>query len=189
MDTSFFELDRETGLLGGNPCLCSPHCDDRPQGVSIDTLVIHAISLPPGYFDTGPISDLFLGCLDADAHPYFKEVATLRVSAHFVIGRSGDVTQFVPVIRRAWHAGESWFDGRDRVNDFSVGVELVGSDETRFTDSQYDVLTNLTRGLQKAWPAITPDRIVGHSEIAPGRKTDPGPHFDWDRYRRLISAA
>ena len=97
MDTSFFELDRETGLLGGNPCLCSPHCDDRPQGVSIDTLVIHAISLPPGYFDTGPISDLFLGCLDADAHPYFKEVATLKVSAHFVIGRNGDVTQFVPV--------------------------------------------------------------------------------------------
>ena len=113
----------------------------------------------------------------------------LKVSAHFVIGRNGDVTQFVPVTRRAWHAGESWFDGRDRVNDFSVGVELVGSDDTRFTDSQYDVLANLTRGLQKAWPTITSDRIVGHSEIAPGRKTDPGPHFDWARYRRLIPAA
>ena len=188
MRVSSLELDRETGLLRGNPCLCSPHCDDRPEGVTIDALVIHAISLPPGYFDTGPISDLFLGCLDADAHPYFKEVATLKVSAHFVIGREGDLTQFVPVTRRAWHAGESWFDGRNRVNDFSVGIELVGSDDTRFTDAQYDLLVNLTRALQKAWPAITSDRIVGHSEIAPGRKTDPGPHFDWDRYRSSISA-
>ena len=189
MSFSSLDLDRETGLLSGIPCLCSPHCDDRPAGVNIDTLVIHAISLPPGYFDTGPISDLFLGCLDADAHPYFKDVATLKVSAHFVVDREGGVIQFVPVIQRAWHAGPSWFDGRDRVNDFSVGIELVGSDETRFTDPQYETLAALTGAIQRSWPAVTSDRIVGHSEIAPGRKTDPGPHFDWARYRKSISAA
>ena len=181
------EIDRQTGLLRDSTCLCSPHCDDRPQGVSISALVIHAISLPPGYFDTGAISDLFLGCLDADAHPYFREIATLKVSAHFLISREGRVTQFVPVIRRAWHAGSSFFEGRNQVNDFSVGVELVGSDETRFTESQYAALASLTWALQASWPAITAERIVGHSEIASGRKTDPGPHFDWPRYRDLIS--
>ena len=131
-----FEVDRETGLLTGTACLCSPHCDDRPEGVAIDALVIHAISLPPGYFKTEAISDFFLGCLDADAHPYFKEIATLKVSVHFLIDREGGIIQFVPVIRRAWHAGHSSLQGRVRVNDFSVGIEQVGSDETRFTDRQ-----------------------------------------------------
>ncbi|MAF06870.1 MAG: 1,6-anhydro-N-acetylmuramyl-L-alanine amidase AmpD [Acidiferrobacteraceae bacterium] len=188
MNIKPLEIDRETGLLSGSACLCSPHCDDRPEGVSISALVIHAISLPPGYFDTGPISDLFLGCLDADAHPYFREITILKVSTHFLIDREGEVTQFVPVIRRAWHAGNSFFGGRGQINDFSVGVELVGSDETRFTDNQYTTLASLTRALQFAWPAITTDRIVGHSDIAPGRKTDPGPHFDWPRYRRLLTS-
>ena len=105
MKKSPLEIDRETGLLSGSACLCSPHCDDRPDGVVIDAMVIHAISLPPGYFETEAISDFFLGCLDADAHPYFKEIATLKVSAHFLIDREGGIIQFVPVIRRAWHAG------------------------------------------------------------------------------------
>jgi len=188
MSISPLEVDRETGLLSGSACLCSPHCDDRPEGANIDAVVIHAISLPPGYFETEPISDLFLGCLDADAHPYFKDIATLKVSTHFLIDREGEIIQFVPVIQRAWHAGRSFFRGRDRVNDFSVGIELVGSDETRFTDRQYSTLTALTRALQFAWPAITADRIVGHSEIAPGRKSDPGPHFDWTRYRESIAS-
>ncbi|HCK76208.1 MAG TPA: 1,6-anhydro-N-acetylmuramyl-L-alanine amidase AmpD [Gammaproteobacteria bacterium] len=182
------EVDRETGLLSGIACMCSPHCDDRPHGVGIDALVIHAISLPPGYFETEPISDLFLGCLDADAHPYFKEIATLKVSTHFLIDREGEIIQYVPVTRRAWHAGRSFFRGRDRVNDFSIGIELVGSDQTRFTDRQYGTLTVLTRALRLAWPAITVDRIVAHSEIAPGRKSDPGPYFDWVRYRESIAS-
>jgi len=188
MEKSPLEIDRETGLLSGSACLCSPHCDDRPDGVVIDAMVIHAISLPPGYFETEAISDFFLGCLDADAHPYFKEIATLKVSAHFLIDREGGIIQFVPVIRRAWHAGNSSLIGRARVNDFSVGIELVGSDDTWFTNRQYGTLTSLTEALQCAWPTITAERIVGHSDIAPGRKSDPGPHFDWARFRESIAS-
>lgn len=181
-----WHLDTVTGLIDGITCLCSPHCDDRPAATEIDTVVIHAISLPPGEFETEAISDLFLGCLDITAHPYFQTIPSLKVSSHFLIDRAGRLVQYVPVTRRAWHAGTSHFSGRDRVNDFSIGIELVGADDARFTDEQYGALGFLVRALQKGLPALTHDRVVGHSDIAPGRKTDPGPHFDWARFRRSL---
>ena len=180
-------IDPETGFVSGIACLCSPHCDDRPVAGEISLLVVHAISLPPGEFGTSAIHDLFLGCLDPTAHPYFRDISMAKVSTHFLIDRLGKLTQFVPVTRRAWHAGASYFEGRDKVNDFSVGIELVGSDESAFTDAQYDRLVSLTKALQSAWPAIDSSRIVGHSDISPGRKTDPGPRFDWARYQRLLA--
>ena len=171
------------GWLRGARRVESPHCDDRPDPADISLLVIHNISLPPGRFGTGCVEKLFLGTLDCDVHPYFDRLRGMRVSAHFFINRRGTLTQFVPLQRRAWHAGVSSFAGRERCNDFSIGIELEGTDEKPFTAAQYHRLGLLTRRIRAAYPAITPDRIVGHSDIAPGRKTDPGPHFDWARYR------
>jgi len=161
----------------------SPNADDRPPGCAVDLLVIHNISLPPGHFGGGYIRDLFLNRLDPTAHPYFAEIANLEVSAHLLVRRDGSVLQFVALDRRAWHAGLSSFCGRDRCNDFSIGIELEGSDDTPFSDAQYAALTDLTDRIQTLFPAITAERIAGHADIAPGRKTDPGPHFDWARYR------
>jgi AmpD protein len=182
-----WSLDVETGLIPGITCLCSPHSDDRPDGTEIDTVVIHSISLPPGEFETDAINDLFLGCLDVTSHPYFQTIPSLRVSSHFLIDRKGHLIQYVPVIRRAWHAGVSSFHGRERVNDFSVGIELIGSDEQPFSDQQYHALQYLLRALQEALPGLSPERVVGHCDIAPGRKTDPGPTFDWDRFRASLA--
>ena len=160
----------------------SPHRDARPGGVGdIDTVVVHAISLPPGVYGGGWIDRLFQGDLPPDGHPYFAEIAGLRVSAHCCIGRDGDVCQYVGFDQRAWHAGASRFGGRERVNDFSIGIELEGCDDDAFTDAQYASLARTVRALRATYPGITPSRIVGHSDIAPGRKTDPGPHFDWQR--------
>lgn len=145
---------------------------------------MHAISLPPGVFGGTAIEDFFLNRLDTSAHPYYAGLAGLRVSAHFVIRRDGACTQFVPCVKRAWHAGESHWRARARCNDFSIGIELEGADDVAFEDAQYDALARLTRALTSAYPIVD---VVGHSEIAPGRKTDPGPHFDWPRYRRLIA--
>jgi len=180
-------VDRETGLIPGVTCLCSPHCDDRPADCAIDAVVVHAITLPPGEFRTDAIQDLFLGCLDITAHPYYSTIKSSKVSAHFLIDRAGKLAQFVPVTRRAWHAGVSSLKDRDRVNDFSVGIELVGSDDTAFEAPQYVALAYLIRALQSAYPSISNERIVGHSEIAPGRKTDPGPRFDWSHLRQLMA--
>jgi AmpD protein len=166
----------------------SVNADERPPGTEVDLLVIHNISLPPGEFGGDNIMDLFLNRLDPEAHPYFAEIAHLRVSAHLLIRRDGSAVQFVALDRRAWHAGESSFCGRERCNDFSVGIELEGSDETPYTEAQYRQLGSLTVQVRSLFPALGPDRIVGHSDIAPGRKTDPGPHFDWPRYHRLIVA-
>lgn len=163
----------------------SPHQDARPDAEDIDTIVVHGISLPPGEFGGPWIDALFAGTLDADAHPYFATIASLAVSAHCCIFRDGRLTQYVAFDRRAWHAGQSRFDGRERVNDFSIGIELEGDDDTPYTDPQYAQLAQLCIGLIEAYPRITPARIVGHSDIAPGRKTDPGPHFDW---LRLLAA-
>lgn len=160
----------------------SPNCDDRPPGVTVDLLVIHNISLPPGEFGGTAIEAFFQNRLDARDHPYFAEIAHLRVSAHLLVRRDGQVQQFVPLDRRAWHAGVSCYRGRERCNDFSIGIELEGTDDRPFTDAQYDRLVTLTHEIQRHYPAITADRITGHSDIAPGRKTDPGPHFDWRRY-------
>ncbi|NOZ10889.1 MAG: 1,6-anhydro-N-acetylmuramyl-L-alanine amidase AmpD [Gammaproteobacteria bacterium] len=176
-------IDAKTGLVDTVRFMASPNADDRPQGVEVDLLVIHAISLPPEEFGGDDIEALFCNRLDPDAHPYYTGIHQLRVSAHFLIRRDGELLQFVPVQRRAWHAGESSFQGRNRVNDFSIGVELEGSDNTTFTDTQYDTLIVLTRALMTRFPTLAPNRITGHSDIAPGRKTDPGPYFQWDRFR------
>ena len=161
----------------------SPNYDARPHGQTVDLLVIHNISLPPGVFSGDAIEAFFQNRLDTDAHPYFREIADLQVSAHLLIRRDGRAQQFVALDQRAWHAGASCFEGRERCNDFSIGIELEGSDERQFEDAQYQTLSRLTRQIQDHFPSITAQRITGHSDIAPGRKTDPGPHFDWARYR------
>ncbi len=162
----------------------SPNQSRRPVGMEIDLLVIHNISLPPQQYGGGWIDDLFGNRLDPEAHPYFAGIADLRVSAHLLIDREGRVTQYVPFDCKAWHAGESCFRDRVNCNEFSIGIELEGCDEEAFTERQYAVLSEVTRELMAAYPGITPDRITGHSDIAPGRKTDPGPCFDWQHFRR-----
>jgi len=174
------------GMLPGVRYVPSPNCDERPAGVATELLVIHNISLPPGKFGGSGIVDLFTNRLDPAAHPYFKDIAGLRVSAHFLIRRDGEVVQFVPCGKRAWHAGASAWCGRDRCNDFSIGIEVEGTDDQPFTDLQYESLAALTGALDAAFAFAA---IVGHSDIAPGRKTDPGPYFDWPRYRGLLRPA
>lgn len=164
----------------------SPNWDERPAGIVVDLLVIHGISLPPGIFGGPGIDALFRNRLDPDTHPYFRSVAHLRVSAHLLIDRAGKLIQYVDLNKRAWHAGTSCFAGREACNDFAVGIELEGSDDIPYENIQYRVLAETTREIQARLPAIDSQRIVGHSDIAPGRKTDPGPAFDWGRYRALI---
>ena len=163
----------------------SPNFNERPGGCEISLLVIHNISLPPGEFGGSWIDDLFHNRLDPDAHPYFSEIEGLEVSAHCLIRRDGEIIQYVSFDKRAWHAGHSSYCGIDNCNDFSIGIELEGTDEDPFTDAQYESLAALTAAIRKSYPSITDERVVGHSDIAPGRKTDPGFAFDWDRYRKL----
>ena len=170
---------RTNGWLSGMRRIASPNCDTRPPGTAIDLLVIHNISLPPGKFGGQEIAQLFTNTLDTQAHPYYAQLKGLRVSAHFLIRRSGEMIQFVSCIKRAWHAGASAWDGRAGCNDFSLGIELEGTDTLPFSDRQYAALIRLTRVLQRAYPIRS---ITGHSDIAPGRKTDPGPEFEWPRY-------
>ena len=158
----------------------SPNFDQRPPSTVIDLLVIHNISLPPGQFGGPWIAHLFTNCLDAHADPYFETLQSLRVSSHFLIRRDGQLVQFVSTLQRAWHAGVSQFGGRERCNDFSIGIELEGTDDQAFCSAQYDSLCGLTRSLQRVHPLRT---VTGHQHIAPGRKTDPGPFFDWSRYQ------
>jgi AmpD protein len=160
----------------------SPNCDRRPTGSPVDLLVIHGISLPPGEFGGPWIDALFQNRLPADAHPFFAGLTDLRVSAHLLIRRDGELVQYVPLGLRAWHAGRSRFAGRTACNDFSIGIELEGTDQIPYTDPQYHCLAAVTRAILACYPEITRQRIAGHSDIAPGRKTDPGPAFDWDRY-------
>ena len=166
------------GLLGGVPYIASPNCDERPAGAEIYLLILHSISLPPGEYGGDAIERLFTNRLDPQAHPYFREIALLKVSAHFLVRRDGSLVQFVPVEHRAWHAGGSRWRGRGHCNDFSVGVELEGIDEDVFTDPQYRGLGALLRSLRAALPLRD---LAAHSDVAPGRKTDPGAHFDWTR--------
>ena len=180
------QLDPASGWCHGVQVCPSPNFNERPAG-EISLLVIHNISLPPAQFATGKVQEFFQNRLDVTEHPYFAGIADLRVSAHFLIERDGSVTQFVSCLERAWHAGVSMFEGRETCNDFSVGIELEGTDDLPFTDAQYQALITLTRQLQTAFPAITGARICGHSDIAPWRKTDPGPAFDWARYRAALA--
>lgn len=161
----------------------SPNCDARPAGTPLSLLVIHAISLPPGHFAGDAVERLFTNRLDHAAHPYYEGLRGLQVSAHLFLRRRGELIQFVRLDDRAWHAGVSVFEGRERCNDFSIGIELEGSDQRPFTAVQYRRLASVCRALMRAHPQITPARIVGHADIAPGRKTDPGPCFDWARFR------
>jgi AmpD protein len=164
------------GWLEGIAHIPSPNQDDRPPDAAIQLIVIHAISLPPGQFGGTAIIDLFANRLDPAAHPYFAAIANQRVSAHFLIRRDGTLLQFVPCSRRAWHAGVSCWRGRERCNDFSLGIELEGDDQTDFASRQYETLRNLLTLLMRRYPI---EAIAGHADIAAGRKTDPGPHFDW----------
>ncbi len=166
----------------------SPNYDARPAGQTVDLLVIHNISLPPESYGTDCIEAFFCNALDSSLHPYFAHLASLRVSSHFLISREGLLSQFVATEQRAWHAGVSSFEGRDRCNDFAIGIELEGSDDTAYTAVQYQQLATLTKQLQNAYPAIDNTRITGHSDIAPGRKTDPGPAFDWSHYHQILQS-
>lgn len=179
------QLDLSSGWCHGIQHCPSPNFNQRPLG-EVSLLVIHNISLPPGQFGTGKVQAFFQNCLDANEHPYFADIASMRVSAHFLIERDGAVTQFVSCNERAWHAGQSQHAGRDNCNDFSLGIELEGTDELPFTAEQYAALIALTQQLQAAYPAITLEQICGHSDIAPGRKTDPGVAFDWPRVRTAL---
>ena len=161
----------------------SPHFDDRPDGEKVSLLVVHNIALPPGEYGGPYIDDLFMGRLDPQAHPYFKEIEGLRVSSHYLIRRDGTLIEYVPPEKRAWHAGESSWKGRARCNDFSIGVELEGSDDVPFAEPQYETLIALARRLAERFGPLD---LAGHSDIAPGRKTDPGPWFDWERLRASL---
>ncbi len=179
--TSEFTVNPETGLISPARQCLSPNRDSRPEGATLDMVIVHGISLPPGQFGGGEIEALFLNTLDWDAHPYFDEIRGMQVSAHLLIGRDGELVQFVPFTERAWHAGESSFRGRACCNDFSVGIELEGEDETPYDERQYAVLSAVLKALTTAFPQITAREIAGHCDVSPGRKSDPGPAFDWPR--------
>jgi AmpD protein len=181
-------VDVASGMLMAVPQVLSPHCDARPLGVLPELIVIHGISVPSGQFGGPWIDRLFAGDLPAAAHPQFAAIAALRVSAHAVIHRDGMPTQYVPFGLRAWHAGVSSYEGRSACNDFSIGIELEGTDALPYEEAQYVTLAALIRELCRAYPSLSAQRLVGHSDIAPGRKSDPGPAFDWSRLRSAIGA-
>lgn len=176
-----YTISPEAGLIRPGTQCPSPNQDDRPEGMQAELIIIHGISLPPGHFGGPQVRELFTNCLDWDAHPYFSEIRGLQVSAHLLISRDGELVQFVPFERRAWHAGESKFRGRSGCNDFSIGIELEGEDETPYTDAQYRHLIAAIRAIRKRYPQITARHIAGHCDVSPGRKSDPGPAFDWLR--------
>lgn len=180
-------LDLERGLIEEAQFVSSPNCDDRPANTTINLLVIHAISLPPGEFGGPWVTDLFTNSLDPAAHPYFQEIKALQVSCHLFIRRDGSLLQFVPLSKRAWHAGESCYQGLEKCNDFSIGIELEGDDDVPYEKTQYKILSEVASQLIRYYPAITLERIVGHCDISPGRKTDPGSMFDWAYFRSLMT--
>ncbi len=182
-------IDADSGWIRGVRKVCSPNCDARPPGAELELIVVHGISLPPGEFGGGFIDELFVNQLDAAAHPYFGRIASARVSAHALIARTGDLTQYVSFAARAWHAGSSCYRGRECCNDFAVGIELEGTDDTAYEDAQYARLAALVAALREAYPTLRAAQLVGHSDIAPGRKTDPGPAFEWARLEALLATA
>jgi len=183
LDSGRLTVDAD-GLVSRARFIESPNCDERPVPASITLAVVHGISLPPGEFGGPGIVELFTNRLDPIAHPYYASIADLRVSAHFVIRRTGELLQFVPCTKRAWHAGTSIWQDREQCNDFSLGLELEGTDTTPYSAIQYRMLARLLKALYRRYPFR---HVVGHSDIAPGRKTDPGPAFDWERLERLMA--
>ena len=180
-------VDVSTGLIKEARQQVSPNCDDRPIETDISLIVIHGISLPPGKYGGNYIDQLFCNKLDENEHPYFKEIAELNVSSHLLVRRDGELVQYVPIQKRAWHAGVSCYQERECCNDFSVGIEMEGDDNTPYTDIQYQELSKLIKSLVLNYPKLNLQTIVGHSDIAPGRKTDPGEAFDWPRLNTLLS--
>lgn len=181
------KINPDNGLLDIARQVKSPNFDHRPENTVIDLLVVHNISLPPGQFGGPWIDDLFTNQLDPNADPYFSEIHHMKVSAHVLIRRDGEIVQYVPFQNRAWHAGQSTYCGRERCNDYSIGIELEGSDDQPFEPHQYEQLAALIKTLITTYPTLSRERIAGHSDIAPGRKTDPGPYFDWQTLHRLLS--
>ena len=181
------QINTKTGLIENVPFTASPNFDDRPASDDIDLLVIHSISLPPGEYGGPWIEKLFSNTLPADEHPYFKEIHQMKVSAHVLIRRDGTVQQFVPFHQRAWHAGASCYEKRETCNDYSIGIELEGTDDSEFEDIQYQQLAELINALDNSYDKINKNRLTGHSDIAAGRKSDPGSGFDWGRLRGLLT--
>ncbi len=181
------QINTETGLIKNALYTASPNVDDRPADADIDLIVVHSISLPPGEYGGPWIEKLFTNQLPAEVHPYFAEIYQMKVSAHVLIRRDGTVQQFVPFHQRAWHAGQSCYQGRETCNDFSIGIELEGSDDSPFEAIQYQQLAALIEALNADYPHISKTRLAGHSDIAPGRKTDPGTGFDWDQLKTLLA--
>lgn len=182
------KIDSKSSLLMDTAYVPSPNCDDRPDPDDISLIVVHGISLPPGQFGGPFVEQFFTNRLDPIADPFFDEIKDVHVSAHLFISRNGDITQFVPFDKRAWHAGQSQYLGRECCNDFSIGIELEGTDDDSYTASQYAQLAAAIEAILQAYPAITQDHIVAHSDIAPGRKTDPGPGFDWAKLSHVLDA-
>jgi len=181
------QIITKTGLLTDNRQCPSPNKDARPKDSVINLIVVHSISLPPGEYGGNSIENFFQNKLDKNLHAYFEEIYNLQVSSHILIKRTGEIVQFVPFNERAWHAGKSNFQGRERCNDFSIGIELEGTDSDKFEDIQYQQLAQLTRTLQATYPIIE-DNIVGHSDISPGRKKDPGTGFDWHKLKHQLNS-
>jgi AmpD protein len=181
-------VDAATGLHAGARYVASPNFDERPQNTAPDLIVVHGISLPPGEFGGPWIDRLFTNSLPREVHPYFAEVADLKVSSHVLIRRDAEIVQYVPFHLRAWHAGRSNYQGRERCNDFSIGLELEGTDGGAYEPAQYRALSRTILELCDAYPSLSIERVVGHSDVAPGRKSDPGPAFDWPRLRAMLRA-
>ena len=182
-DQTVIEIDVKSGLIAGARQVPSSNCDDRPSGCAPELFIIHGISLPPGEFGGQWIDRLFTNCLDPAEHPYFREIAEQRVSSHLLIRRDGELVQFVPLWKRAWHAGASCYKDRECCNDFSIGIELEGVDTIAYADCQYEMLCRTINGIRGAIPSLVTAPIVGHSDVAPDRKTDPGPAFEWHRLK------
>jgi AmpD protein len=180
------KLNKSTGLLNGVTYIESPNHDSRPGAEQPSLVVIHGISLPPNQFGGQGVTELFTNQLNPEEHPYYKEIESLRVSAHLFIRRDGSIIQFVPFHKRAWHAGLSEFNGREKCNDFSIGIELEGADDIPYTAEQYNKLAEVVKALQETYSSITSQAVVGHCDIAPGRKTDPGESFDWQYLSELL---
>ena len=186
-DTKFDKkLEIKEDWLTSARQVVSPNFDERPENTQPDLLVIHCISLPPDEYGGPWIDQLFTNSLESEAHPYFNEIRGMKVSCHALIRRTGEIIQYVPFTKRAWHAGESSYENKCNCNDFSIGIELEGSENSPFEEIQYKILAQLTQRILEQYPKITKQRITGHSDIAPGRKKDPGPYFDWTKYHSLI---
>ncbi|MGD8642357.1 MAG: 1,6-anhydro-N-acetylmuramyl-L-alanine amidase AmpD [Gammaproteobacteria bacterium] len=181
------KIDKRTGLLDQARHVDSPNCDDRPDETDISLIVVHGISLPPGEFGGPWVDALFTNSLNPEEHEYFREIHQLEVSSHLLIRRDGEIVQYVPFHKRAWHAGQSSYQNRQRCNDFSIGIELEGTDDQSYEQAQYEQLAKVIDVLCNTYASLNTQHIAGHCDIAPGRKTDPGPAFDWNKFRDLLS--